>query len=75
MKEKSKNIISMFHTFEKFTDLMLDELIGNLSEKGVSYRAMSSEELFDLLVKYRERNDFINIANVCFMITENNGHV
>ena len=75
MKEKSKNIISMFHTFEKFTDLMLDELIENLSEKGISYRTMSHKELSALLVKYRERNDFVSIANICFMITENAGEI
>ena len=75
MKQRSENIISMLKNFERFTDLMLDKILKNLYEKGVSFRNMNIDNLEPLLMKYFIEKDYISMANICFMITENKGEV
>ena len=75
MKQRSENIISMLKNFKRFTDLMLDKILENLYEKGVSFRNMDNNKLIFFLGKYLERKDYISVANICFMITENEGKI
>jgi len=72
---KIENLMSMLFSLEKFTEEMLIKLIKNLSEKGVSFRAMNDEELKKLLGKYLVRKDYVSVANVAFMLAENEGDI
>ena len=68
---KGKELIPVVVHFDKFTDLMFNKIIANLPEKGVSYKEMTDTELKKLLGKYFEREDFVSVANICFMIMDN----
>jgi len=68
---KGKELIPVLVHFDKFTNLMFNKIISNLPEKGVSYKEMTDITLKYLLDKYLGREDFVSVANICFMIMDN----
>ena len=68
---KGKELIPVLVHFDKFTGLMFNKVISNLPEKGLSYQNMIDSDLKKLVFKYLQREDFVSIATICFMIMDN----
>lgn len=64
-----------FKKFEKnlndFQDLMFNKILYNFSEKDFSWRSMNKKELLKILDRYLFSENWISIANLCFMLWEN----
>jgi len=74
-KETATAIISMLYSFDRFTDNMATKLIDNIPEKDTSFRVMDDAELKNLIAKYLKRKDYTSVANIAFMLSENNGEI
>ena len=55
----------------QFRQQMTDRIVEDVKEKGTSWREMTTKELQKLLSKYRKRKDWVSVANIAFMIWEN----
>jgi len=56
---------------EIFKEQMESKITENMAEKGLSWRKMEHEELEGLLIIYGQRKKWVSIANIAFMIWEN----
>jgi len=50
---------------------MFHAISENMGEKGKSWRIMSDKDLLNLIDEYLERQDFVSVANISFMLWEN----
>jgi hypothetical protein len=59
--------------FETFCLQMKRKIEDNMQEKGLSWRESTPPYLLDRLHRYVIRNDWVSVANICFMLWENEG--
>ena len=72
IQEKPQKVVDDWRkNLGKFKERMLHKIRENMAEKGLSWRKMETEELEGLLIIYGQRKKWVSIANIAFMIWEN----
>lgn len=72
MEEKVPDVIENWcWNVNQFRDQMMGKISKNLKEKGLSWREMSNKELSKVMAKFQQRKDWVSVANIAFMIWEN----
>lgn len=56
---------------DDFVKEMIRRIEQSWPEKGISWRNMQKDRMVGLIQKYTERQDWVSVANIAFMLWEN----